>query len=327
MSGSSSLLVGAGAFAASLVVTPLAARVAVKNGLVDRPGPLKPHEKPTPYLGGIGVASGTAIGAALFRPWVLVPLAMALGIGIIDDVRPLPPGMRLVAETATGVVVAVIVSTRFSGAPGIILVALATVVLINGVNLLDGLDALCGSVTLLSAAGFAIILHGDARYLALALAGASAAFLVFNLPPAKVYLGDGGTYLIGTVLAVLLALAWGPSEPRHTGVAALALVIVPVTELCFAVLRRARSGRSLLLGDRNHPYDLLVKRGWSLRQTVLSYVLTTLVMVVLATVAIRLTTPAAAAVVGCAVVVVFVIGLEAGFMRPDIPEPTDNHPV
>jgi UDP-N-acetylmuramyl pentapeptide phosphotransferase/UDP-N-acetylglucosamine-1-phosphate transferase len=250
---------------------------------------------------------------------------MALGIGIVDDVRPLPPGIRLVAEISTGVVVAVIVSTRFSSASGIILVALATVVLINGVNLLDGLDALCGSVTLLSAVGFAIILHNDARYLALGLAGATAAFLVFNLPPAKVYLGDGGTYLIGTVLAVLLATAWGPSEPRHTGIGALALVIVPVTELCFAVLRRARSGRSLLLGDRSHPYDQLVMRGWSLRQAVLSYGVTALVMVVIATLAIRLSTAAAAAVVGCAVVVVFAIGFEAGFMRPDLPEPTDNH--
>jgi UDP-N-acetylmuramyl pentapeptide phosphotransferase/UDP-N-acetylglucosamine-1-phosphate transferase len=327
MSDTGDVILGLGAFAVSVLVTPLAAQLARMAGLVDHPGPLKPHEKATPYLGGIGVAGGAALGAAYFRPWVLVPLAMALGLGTADDVRPLPPVIRLVTELATGVVVAVTVWTRFSGASGFILVALATVVLMNGINLLDGLDGLCGSVTLLSAVGFAVILTGDARYLAVALAGATAAFLIFNLPPAKVYLGDGGTYLIGTSIAVLLAVAWGPSEALHTGIGALALVVVPVAELAFAVLRRARSGRSLLLGDRDHPYDQLVKRGWSPRRAAASYGLAALVMAALATLTNVLSTTTAAIVVGSAVVVVFVIGLEAGFMTPDLPEPTDNlHP-
>jgi len=324
MDDGSAIIVGISAFAASVVFTPLAARVARRRGLVDQPGPLKPHEKATPYLGGIGVGSGVAIGAAVFRPLVLVPLAMALGLGTVDDVRPLPPIVRLVAELATGVVVALTVPTRFLGASDIVLVALATVVLMNSVNLLDGLDGLCGSVTLFSAVGFAVILTGDARYLAVALAGATAAFLVFNRPPAKVYLGDGGTYLIGTSLSVLLAVAWEHSEAIHTGIAALALVVIPVAELAFAVIRRTRSGRSVMRGDRRHPYDQLVQRGWSRQQAAASYGLAAFVMAVLATLASVLSTAAATIVVGSAVFVVLLIGWEAGFMTPDLPKPTDN---
>ncbi len=83
---------------------------------------------------------------------------MALAIGTADDVRPLPPLVRLAAELLTAVVLALIVTTRFTGIVSILLVVLATVVLVNGFNLIDGLDGLCGSVSLASAVGFAVVL-------------------------------------------------------------------------------------------------------------------------------------------------------------------------
>ena len=97
-----------------------------------------------------------------------------------------------------GGVVAALISTRFPTGLSFVLVIVSTIVLINGFNLIDGLDALCGSVTLICAIGFAIVMADDGRLIAVALAGAIAAFLVFNRPPARIYLGDGGSYLIGT---------------------------------------------------------------------------------------------------------------------------------
>ncbi len=88
------------------------------------------------------------------------------------------------------------------------------------------------------------------------------AFFWFNRPPARIYLGDGGSYLLGTALAVLLTTAWAPGVGTATGLIALALVAIPVAELACAIIRRARSRQALTAGDRQHPYDQLVARGW-----------------------------------------------------------------
>jgi len=285
-----SLAVAAGAFCASLAATPLAARLATHVGLLDRPGPLKPHTRATPYLGGLGVAAGVGLGAAVVMPWLLVQAGMALALGTADDVRPLPPALRVLGELAIGLALAAVVSTRV-GAAGYVLVPAATLALINGFNLLDGLDALCGAVALAAAIGFSALLTGDPRTLALALAATMAAFLIFNRPPAKVYLGDGGAYLVAVVVTALLACAWSPAQSRSTGIAALAVVALPVVEVVLALFRRVRSGSSLVAGDRDHPYDVLVRSGWSIRRTVSAYMLAELAAVALALAASHLVDP------------------------------------
>ena len=220
MSAGVDAAVAAGAFAASLALTPAAAGVARRVGLVDHPGPLKPHVRPTPYLGGVGVATGAAVGAAVFRPWLLVPLAMALVLGTADDLRPLPPVVRLVAELGTGAVLAWVVPTRFGGAGGDVLVVLAAVVLMNGFNLVDGLDGDLSDVAVIILVRWRSSSTG-CRAFVLALAAAAAAFVVFNRPPARVYLGDGEACLHRVVEATsrsggriargqLLATAVGP---------------------------------------------------------------------------------------------------------------------
>jgi UDP-GlcNAc:undecaprenyl-phosphate/decaprenyl-phosphate GlcNAc-1-phosphate transferase len=303
--------VAAGAFVISILATPLAARFAVRVQLVDRPGPLKPQAHATPYLGGVGLACGAAVGAAVLDPWLLVPLGMALALGTADDVRPLPPFIRVLGALATGLVLAAVISTRFGDA-GFLLVPVASIVLVNGFNLLDGLDALCGSVTLIGAAGFAFLLSGDARGFALALAAASAAFLFFNRPPAKVYLGDGGAYFVGISMTALLATAWAPGEARTTGVGALALVALPLVEVALAMFRRARSGRSLLSGDRDHPYDVLVRSGWSIPRTVAAYAFAELVALALGVLASHLKVQLAWAVVGITALGLVAAGFRAG---------------
>ncbi len=149
---------------------------------------------------------------------------------------------------------------------GVPLVMAASVVLINGFNLLDGLDMLAAGVGAAAAVGFAVLIPGPARLMAASLTGALVAFVWYNRPPARIYLGDGGSYLIGASMTVLLAYAWGVGVARATGVIALALLAVPVAEVACAIVRRRRGGRSLLSGDRAHPYDLLVASGWSRRR-------------------------------------------------------------
>jgi UDP-GlcNAc:undecaprenyl-phosphate/decaprenyl-phosphate GlcNAc-1-phosphate transferase len=311
---SENLAVAVGALVLALVATPLCARLAVRIGLVDRPGPLKPHAHATPYLGGLGLACGVGLGAGVLNPWLLVPLGLALALGTADDIRPLHPLIRLFGEVAIGLVLAAVVSTR-CGDAGFVLVPIATVVLVNGYNLLDGLDALCASVTLVGAAGFSVLLTGDARGFALALAGSAAGFLVFNRPPARVYLGDGGAYLVGTTMTALLALAWAPERAAADGIGALALVALPVAEVGLAVFRRWRAGRSLLAGDRDHPYDVLVRSGWSVGGTVAAYAIAELAALALALVASHLAVPLAWVVVAVAAVGLVAAGLSAAGSR------------
>ena len=141
----------------------------------------------------------------------------------------------------------------------VVLVVAVTVLLINGVNLMDGLDMLAGGVAAVAALAFAVLLRGPGRQLAVALAAALAGFLVFNRPPARVYLGDGGSYLLGTALAVLLARPGPRTSPSTVGVGG--------TRPGGRARRRAglRRGPPAAGPDRpcwpataGHPYDRLV---------------------------------------------------------------------
>lgn len=251
-----------GALAAAAVLAPLAGALARRTGIVDRPGPLKVHAVPVPYLGGLAVLVAASPWVASARPALLVPLGAALAVGVADDARGLSPRVRLVAELAIGISAAWAVDTRLPDGAHAAFVIVAVIVLANGVNVIDGLDGLAASVSLVALAALAVTTGGDDRTAALALAGATAGFLVHNRPPARIYLGDGGSYLLGTALALMLAVSWSPDRPATAGVGALFAVAFPAGELIVAAVRRARAGRPLFQGDREHTYDRLVDRGW-----------------------------------------------------------------
>ncbi len=305
----------------ALVVTPAAGRLARRTNLLDRPGDLKIQAEAVPYLGGLGVAAGLAVGVIPARAALLLPLSLALALGVIDDARHISPVVRLAAEVVVGLTAAAVLPIRLTGPLGVLAVTAAVVVLINGVNMIDGLDALASGVAIASALGFAIVIHGDGRSVALALVGGLAGFLVFNRPPARIYLGDGGAYLVGAALAVLLALAWAEDRPMALSLGVLPLVACPAGELAFAVLRRIRSGKRLFTGDRSHVYDQLVDAGWSRTRTVGAYVAVQLVLAAVAVGAVHLSAGAAAVVTGVSAVVLFSAAAGLGFLTPSHPEP------
>lgn len=247
----------------TLTATPLVRRLALRLDVVDHPGPLKIHRRPVAYLGGLavyaGLVAGTIGGGRSLA--LLTPVGLALLLGLVDDRFDLSPRSRLAAEAGIGVVAAGVVRVPGTGGGGWLLTAVAVLVLVNAVNLLDGMDGLASGVALVSAAGFAAILGGAPQMMALALAGGAAAFLVFNRPPASIYLGDSGAYAIGTALALLLVSSWADAGSAGRGLGGLALVAVPVVDTAVAVIRRARAGRPLFAGDRGHIYDQLVDRG------------------------------------------------------------------
>ncbi len=266
------IVVSAVAFGAAVVLTPVAMVVARRAGVVDRPGPLKPQAAPVPYLGGVAVFLAALVGGVLGHATVIAPLGGAVVLGVVDDRLDVPAPVRLVGQAAVGVGVALVVPTKVGGFGGGVLVAAVAVLLMNGVNFLDGLDALASGVTAVACTGFAVLLHHDGRDLAAALAAALVGFLLYNRPPARVYLGDAGAYLLGAGTALLLAWAWAPGTRTPVSLASLVIVAVPVAEVVFAVVRRLRARQSVTGGDRRHPYDLVVEHGWRRGAAALSYI-------------------------------------------------------
>lgn len=305
------------ALAVSVVVTPVAIVVAGRVGVVDAPGPLKPQTKAVPYLGGVAVFAGIVVGAVAGRPSVLLPLAAALGLGVADDVLDLPAGPRLAGQLTVGALVAATVPLHLPGVVGAIVVVVVTVLIVNGVNLIDGLDLLAGSVVAIAAVGFGSVLQGSGRQLSIAVAAALFGFLLYNRPPARIYLGDGGSYLLGAALTVLLASCWAPGVATPVGTAALALVAVVVAEVAFAAVRRIRGRQSPMTGDRRHPYDLLVARGWPRLAATAVYAGMEAVLAAGAVVAVHLGSMAAAVVIDVAAAAVLVVAAgAAGALAP-----------
>jgi UDP-GlcNAc:undecaprenyl-phosphate/decaprenyl-phosphate GlcNAc-1-phosphate transferase len=268
------------ALAVAVAVTPVAAWLAVRLGIVDRPGPLKVQTRPVPYLGGVAVFAGLAGPVASAQPSLLVPLGIALLLGLADDVADVSPRLRLAGEVVIGVAAVLALPGDLPAAGAVVTVAVV-VALLNAVNLLDGLDGLATSVAALGALGFSVVLDGGARLAAMAVAGALLGFLAWNRPPARIYLGDAGSYLVGTGLAVLLALTFVADDGSAASAGALLFVAVPVADTTIAIVRRRRAGRPLFQGDRGHVYDQLVDMGWSAERSVLACAVTQAVFVAL----------------------------------------------
>lgn len=250
--------------AAGSVLTPVARRVALAFNVVDSPGSLKPQHEPVAYLGGVAVFLGACVGPLLSgRPMVLVPMAMALLLGLGDDIRQLGVMPRLAIEVAIAVTAAILV-------PGPPLAQLATAVLVlallNAMNLLDGQDGLAAGVGVVICIAYAA-LGGAATPVALGMAGALIAFLRLNWSPARIYLGDAGSYLCGTTLAMMPALTQHSSTSWSIWWSVPLFFAVPATDTAIAIIRRVRLGRSILRGDRSHVYDQLVDRGMSVKNS------------------------------------------------------------
>lgn len=264
------------AFLVTLVAMPLCIVAGTALGLVDRPSDdgLKIHVRPVPLTGGVAVAAGAVVGLAVAEPvpwWLPTAVGLALIVGAADDARPLSPWIRIAVQGAAGAVL-VIGGVRFEalGIMAAAAVVLATLACANAVNLMDGQDGLAGGLSAIAAAGLLLTMPdgGDGGTLAVALCGSLVAFLFWNRPPARVFLGNGGAYAVGVVLAVLTAPA---GRAGWTGLLAAAVCLGPFAyELASTVVRRVARGRSLAIGDRGHAYDVAAERlGGRTRSTVL----------------------------------------------------------
>jgi UDP-GlcNAc:undecaprenyl-phosphate/decaprenyl-phosphate GlcNAc-1-phosphate transferase len=270
-------------FLVTLFATPVAARGATRLGLVDQPAPHKTHVDPTPYLGGAALAAGLGVmgvvaagGSVQIATILLAAIAIAV-LGLVDDARGLQPPVKLGVETAAAI--ALFVTGSGGGVFGVPALDLAltivwVVVVTNALNLLDNMDGLAPGVAAVCALAFFGISAYESHFLvgslAAALAGASLGFLPHNFPPARVFLGDAGSLLVGFLLAAIglnLDLI-GQSGVIRVAVPLLALA-VPLFDTTLVVMARLRDRRPVFRGGTDHTSHRLVARGLTHMQVAL----------------------------------------------------------
>jgi UDP-GlcNAc:undecaprenyl-phosphate GlcNAc-1-phosphate transferase len=269
------------AFWIAVLLMPLFNRLAMATGFVDHPCSRKIHLRPTPLLGGLAVYAGVIVTLwlrwPLDRPMELVMLAslLMIGLGAVDDRLDLPFRYRLLLQVGIAAGLS-FCGVRFHFFPSAALNHLVTVFwivgVINAMNCLDCADGAAGATCLVVFATLAVLAAVNGRLFvaeaALAGLGAVLGFLIYNVPPARVFLGDTGSTFLGLMVAVLAILA----NPRPAGFWHLPLapfvLSVPVLDIIWVHFRRYRAGirslRDLLASTgKDHVPHRLMAHGFS----------------------------------------------------------------
>ncbi|MFN2591337.1 MAG: MraY family glycosyltransferase, partial [Candidatus Dormibacteria bacterium] len=263
------------ATAVSVVVVPLTMLLARGIGAVDQPdADRRIHTTPTPRLGGLGLCAGFGVAIAIFgssvpNRWAVVAVSAAITLAMaVDDIRHLPWWAKLLIELAAGAAVAAVgITITFFAIPGphgsivyelgwlAVPVTIAWVVgMQTSINLLDGSDGVAGGVVGIVAAVSLLAainrlesptdVQNGTIILSGALMGCCAGFLIFNLPPARVFMGDGGSHFLGVALAIITILGVAKVAVALSLLVPLIALGLPIGDVAFAIVRRSRAGRS-----------------------------------------------------------------------------------
>ncbi len=271
----------------SLVLVPIARTVARRVGFVAKPRPDRWHQKPIAMFGGAAIAASLFICVLVFRIHkdIAILAGTALGmcvVGLIDDVISLKPSTKLIAQIA-GASVLLFFGYRLNWLHSYtldLLLTLAWVVgMTNAFNLLDNMDGLCGGIAVIVGGSLLIgLLPGadrqvfaQARYLAMLL-GAVGGFLVYNVHPASIFMGDAGSFLLGFSFAALTLsperTTAGRTDMLSIVAAPVLVLLIPIFDTTLVTLSRWFSGRRASQGGRDHSSHRLVALGLSERAAV-----------------------------------------------------------
>jgi len=285
-----------GAFALVTAIMPRLYSFSVRHGIVDRPTARKVHEIPMPFVG-----AALWVGISLLL-WTLpidngLALGLSLGgtiafvVGFVDDLVKSRGGDMSAAPKLLGQIFAAsalywagvqveFLSNPFSGgliflAPGLswLVTVIWVVAVTNIINFMDGLDGLACGIVNIAALTMGIIAYfmGQPTTLlvSLVLVGGTLAFLRYNFNPAKVFLGDGGAYFLGFVLAAV-SVEGAFKSATLVGLLVPILVLgLPIFDTMYNIVRRLLSGKPIYVADRGHTHHRLLQAGLSQKQTVL----------------------------------------------------------
>ncbi|HSH33935.1 MAG TPA: MraY family glycosyltransferase [Actinomycetota bacterium] len=300
----------------TFLVTPLVRRMVVRMGAIDRPGDRKVHPVATPTMGGLAMYAGflVGLGVSFLMPFfsdmqagspeplaALVTCTLMVGLGLIDDRRGTSALAKFTAQVfIAGVLYLMGASLTYFWIPGtlqvvsltsdlsVLLTILWVVVIANAVNLVDGLDGLAAGMVAITAGCFFIYVvrtpstFGDASAAALLsviTVGICVGFLPWNFHPAKIFMGDTGSMLLGMLVALFTISGVGrnPLPPSGGDLAAIAgpllvlllVLFIPFLDVVLAVARRTWRGQGIGHADKEHIHHRLMEIGHSHPRAVL----------------------------------------------------------
>lgn len=291
-------------FIITFLVIPLIIKFSKKKTkMMDAPGRRKIHKKVTPSLGGIGIFLGLFVSLMIWLPFeafqqfkfILAGVLILFFIGLRDDIVPLKPLYKLVAQVVAAAMIIYLAGIRLTSFYGLFgieelpplisqLVSIFTIIVItNSFNLIDGLDGLAGTIATIALSTFGIwfYLVGDewTSLLAFSTSGAVLAFLTFNWDPSKIFMGDTGALGIGFLFAVLAikfidlnytlpdSSAFKFDATVTTGIC---IIIIPLFDTLRIFILRLSKKQSPFTPDKNHMHHALMRMGMSHSQTAVS---------------------------------------------------------
>jgi UDP-N-acetylmuramyl pentapeptide phosphotransferase/UDP-N-acetylglucosamine-1-phosphate transferase len=307
-----------------LYCTPPLIKVAILKRLFDEPGGRKIHKRVVPTIGGIIIFAATLFSFSLWFSvdalnenmelvkqnihefkLIIATLLILFFVGVKDDIIGTSPIKKLIAHVLVGLILVQIGGIRITSLHGIfgieeipewasIFLSLFTyVVVVNGFNLIDGVDGLAAGVGFISssAMGTWFIFANDyvMACLAFSLAGSLLGFMIFNFSPAKIFMGDSGSLTIGLILCVLSIklIEYPPSQLKGSilyiskPVYAIAALIYPLADTLRIFLIRAVSGQSPFSADNNHLHHRIIECGFNHAKTVILIYLFSAVAIVI----------------------------------------------
>jgi UDP-GlcNAc:undecaprenyl-phosphate GlcNAc-1-phosphate transferase len=277
-------------FASALVMaiggTPVVRRIALRLGIIDRPEARKIHLNPVPLLGGVAIYGAFIAAVLLFGNRfrlnelvsILVGASLVSFLGVWDDRRSLSPLLKLVGQAlaASILILSGVRIGTFSWEPLNIAVTLGWVVVItNAMNLLDNMDGLSGGIGATAAIFFLLLAAMNNQYLvgalSAALVGACLGFLVYNLNPASIFMGDAGSLFLGFILAAVgIKLRFPEGVQIVTWMVPVLILGLPLFDTALVIVSRLRRGLNpLTTPGKDHVSHRLVALGYTRREAVL----------------------------------------------------------
>jgi UDP-GlcNAc:undecaprenyl-phosphate GlcNAc-1-phosphate transferase len=293
------------AMAVAALLTPVAARLALRIGAVDVPRERGLSYRETPLLGGLAILAGVLVASWIWLPAdiklphiahgppgsggtvhtaaILAGACLIAIVGAIDDARDLPPALKLLGQIAAAVIaveggaVVTDVTVPFLGAlqfpnAGGVLTVIWLVGLMNVVNFSDGVDGLAAGVCTIDGIAFAVIAYdldvNGAAVLAALTAGAALGFLFHNFHPASVFMGDAGANLLGYLLGVVAVTGSLKTNVVVALVVPLVILAIPFLDTGFVIAKRLKYRRAPWSADSDHFHHRMARIGFSQRRTV-----------------------------------------------------------
>ncbi len=274
------------AFLVALVLAPALVRFAIGRNLLDVPNARSSHEVPTPRLGGLAVIAGVWAAAPFISETFLFLAAATLAglVGVLDDFVDLPFWLKAASQATVAFILLFLVPPPISLAAGplwpvaLLFGVVWVVALVNAYNFMDGIDGIAGGTAILNALFLATFVGTTGLGACLAvLAAAVAGFLVWNISPARIFLGDSGSHFVGFFLGAVALYTEPVGEPGSPYGPYLAFLVAAAIftpflfDTAFTLVRRATARKNIFAAHREHVYQRITPDPASHRQVSIVY--------------------------------------------------------